>query len=88
MGIRDSISKGFGKANEFVNEQQRRYRLKESLDKENMRLNALFNELGKVTYHGKPIIDGRTPQVIINEITACKNNIDSLNLQLSTPAEI
>ena len=83
MGLRDSISKGIGKANCFVNEQQRRYRLKESLDNENAKLSALFNELGKVTYYGAPIVTGRDAQVIKDEITVCKNNIESLNLQLS-----
>ena len=87
MGLRDSISKGFGKANDFVNEQQRRYRLKESLDKENARLSALFNELGKVVYYGAPIVTGRDVQLIKDEITVCKNNIESLNLQLSEKTE-
>lgn len=87
MGLGDSISKGIGKANNFVSEQQRRYRLKESLDKENSRLTALFNELGKVTYYGKPIVSDRTAQIIIDDITQCKNNIESLTLQLNeTPA--
>ena len=88
MGLKDSISKGFGKANEFVNEQQRRFRISQSLDNERARLTALFNELGKATYYGKPIISGRTAQVIIDDITTCQNNIESLNIQLSAVKQL
>lgn len=88
MGLRDSISKGFSKANDFVNEQQRRARLKESLESEKVRLTSLFTELGKITFNGKPYIDGRTSQVVIDEIKSCQNAIESIQLQLSTPVEI
>lgn len=86
MGLKDSISKGIGKANNFVTDKQRRFRLQQSLDKENVRLSSLFNELGKVTYYGSPIISGRTSQIIKDDIAKCMNDIETLKQELSQEA--
>jgi len=84
MGFKDSLSKGIGKANDFVTDKQRKFRLQQSLDKENVRLSSLFNELGKVNYYGSPIISGRNPQVIKDDITTCINTIETLKQELAT----
>jgi len=83
-GIKDSISKTLGKANDFLSDKQRRFHLKDSLDKENVRLTSLFNELGKVNYYGCPIISGRTVQVIKDDITGCIHKIETLKQELAT----
>lgn len=87
MGLRDTISKGIGKANDFVNEQQRKAHIRNTLEAEKNKLAALYSELGKITFHEKPYIEGRTKDVVTAEIKACHNNIESLTLQLSTPTE-
>ncbi len=87
MGLRDTISKGIGKASSFVNEQQRRARLKESLESENVRLTSLFNELGKITYYGGAIVSGRDAQIVKDDITKCMNTIEALKQQLAEPAK-
>ena len=88
MGLRDTISKGVGKASDFLNEQQRKSNIRNSLENEKNRLAALYSELGKIAFHGKPYIEGRTHEIVVAEIKECHNNIESLQLQLSTPAEI
>ncbi len=87
MGLRDTISKGFSKANDFVTEQQRRARLKESLESENLRLTSLFNELGKITYYGGAVVSTRDAQVVKDDITLCMNQIETLKQQLAEPAK-
>ena len=83
MGFKESISKGIGKANDFVTDKQRKFRLQQSLDKESVRLSALFIELGKVHYYDSPIVSGRTSQIIKDDITACINTIETLKQELA-----
>ena len=83
MGFKESISKSIGKANDFVTDKQRKFRLQQSLDKESVRLSALFIELGKVHYYGSPIVSGRTSQVIKDDITTCINAIETLKQELT-----
>ena len=86
MGFKDSISKGIDKANIFVADKQRKYRLQQSLDKENVKLSSLFNELGKVIYYDKPIISGRTPEIIKDDIATSINTIETLKQELAKEA--
>ena len=83
MGFKESLSKSIGKANDFVTDKQRRFRIQQSLDKETVRLTTLFNELGKVNYYGSPIISGRNEQVIKDDIALCINTIEALKQELS-----
>ena len=85
MGLRDSISKGIGKASNFVNDQQRRYRLKESLDAEEVKLTTLFIELGKLNYYGPAMVTARTVEDVKSDITTCINTIEALKQELTAP---
>ena len=85
MGLRDSISKGIGKASNFVNDQQRRYRLKESLDAEEVKLTTLFIELGKLSYYGPAMVTARTVEDVKSDITTCINTIEALKQELTSP---
>lgn len=85
MGLRDTISKGIGKASNFVNEQQRRARLKESLDSEEVKLTTLFIELGKISYYGAANGAARTVEDVKYDIASTINTIEALKQELTSP---
>ena len=88
MATKANCSKTLVTTEDFIAEQKRRAQLKVNLDKETDRLNSLYNELGKIAYHGGPYINGRTHDVLVCEINECKKNIDIMKKDLSTPAQL
>lgn len=66
------------RAAEFLDDKKELYETKKSLDEANTRLEALFNELGRVCFYGGSTVPGRRKADIQADITVCLETVDAL----------
>lgn len=91
-GFKETISKAIGnseifnKTADFISDKQKRFKADKALEDANLKLTALYLELGKTSYKRKPLTAGRTSAVIRAEIDAqiivvaeCQALVDELN---------
>lgn len=82
--IKDQLGKAIGgseifnKTVDYLGDKQRLFKTKNALDEAKGKLAALFDELGKVSYYKKPLVQGRTSTVIREEISITLKNVEEL----------
>ena len=95
MGFFENLTKKaqevVGKAHDAVETGCERIKLSQDIQAHSDALNALFSELGRLTYHGNAELAGVRPkQEIVNDITAAAEKLQALNEQyeeLTSPKE-
>ena len=97
-GFKETISKAIGnseifnKTADFISDKQKKFKADKALEDANLKLTALYLELGKTSYKRKPLTAGRTSTVIRAEIDAqlivvaeCQALVDELNAPKPEP---
>ena len=97
-GFKETISKAIGnseifnKTADFISDKQKKFKADKALEDANLKLTALYLELGKTSYKRKPLTAGRTSTVIRAEIDAqiivvaeCQALVDELNAPKPDP---
>ena len=97
-GFKETISKAIGnseifnKTADFLSDKQKKFKAEKALEDAQMKLTALYLELGKTAHKRRPLTAGRTSTVIRAEIDAqlivvaeCKALVDELNAPKPEP---
>ncbi|MBR6641590.1 MAG: hypothetical protein IKL08_05310 [Clostridia bacterium] len=97
-GFKETISKAIGnseifnKTADFISDKQKKFKADKALEDANLKLTALYLELGKTSYKRRPLTAGRTSTVIRAEIDAqlivvanCQALVDELNAPKPEP---
>ncbi len=97
-GFKETISKAIGnseifnKTADFLSDKQKKFKAEKALDDANLKLTALYLELGKTAHKRRPLTAGRTSTVIRAEIDAqlivvaeCQALVDELNAPKPEP---
>lgn len=66
------------KVNDFLDEKKEIYQTKKALEETQAKVEALFGEIGRISYYGKAIIPKRTRPVVKQELVEALTQLDEL----------